>query len=288
MEKGRKSRSNNKPWIISALLVASAVLPSCSSSSKPSTTPESAAAPTTLLPAALPNLPPPPPIREVAASAPRAVKVISDGTEGNAQPSLIEASRMAKAKKRNEGESRPSIEITDENLKEYSNGGQVFVLEAGDGNGAGDPQAIAPAAEPSATAGAADSQPQVYAGETAGESDKELFWRQSVSELRTALRQTVDDLKRIELESTLLRQQFYSESDPFVRDSEVKPRWDRALDQLGFLRKKAKQDREALSSLLNEAKKAGIAAEWLGESTSADLTEEEIRLINGTPAAAKP
>jgi len=287
MEKGRKSRSDNKPWIISALLIASAVLPSCSSSSKPSTTPESAAAPTTLLPAALPNLPPPPPIREVAASAPKAVKVISDGKEGNSQPSLIEASRMAKAKKRNDGESRPSIEITDENLKEYSNGGQVFVLEAGDTSGAGDAQAIGTATEPSATP-AADAQPQVYAGETAGESDRELFWRQSVSELRTALRQTVDDLKRIELESTLLRQQFYSESDPFVRDSEVKPRWDRALDQLLSLRKKAKQDREALSSLLSEAKKAGIAAEWLGESTSADLTEEEIRLINGSPAPAKP
>jgi hypothetical protein len=125
-------------------------------------------------------------------------------------------------------------------------------------------------------------------GEAVEESDRELFWRQSVSELRSALRQTVEDLKRIELESTLLRQQFYSESDPFVRDSEVKPRWDRALDQLSALRKKAKQDRDALSSLLSEAKKAGISSEWLGDSANIDLTEEETRLINGSGSSAQP
>lgn len=287
MEKGSKSRSYNSPCSLTLLLLASAVLVNCSSSPKPATIPESAA-PASVLPAALPDLPPPPPIRELTPSAPKAVKVLSDGKEGNLQPSLIEASRMAKAKKRDEGEARPVIEITDDNLRDYSSGGQVFVLEAGEPT-ATDPDATIPSVEGSSE----ENAPAAEAGrpETLGRSpdgaDRELFWRQSVSELRTSLRRAIDDLKRIELESTMLRQQFYSESDPFVRDSEIKPRWDRALDQLSTLRKKAKEDRSALASLLSEAKRSGVAPEWLQEGPGTELTEEENRLINGPGAAGQ-
>lgn len=274
MEKGSSSRFYNSPCLLSALLLVALCLANCSSSPKASAQVEPAG-PTPVLPAALPNLPPPPPIREVSPSVPVAVKVLSDGKEGNTQPSLIEASRMAKAKKREVGEARPVIEITDDNLRDYSNGGQVFVLESGESSNSNAVDQVAPTS--------ADASEKAVGTENA---DQELFWRQSVSELRTGLRRTVDDLKRIDLESTLLRQQFYSETDPFVRDSEIKPRWDRALDQLSALRKKAKEDRSALAAMLTEAKKSGIAAEWL-EDGSFELTDDETQLVNGPGATGQ-
>jgi hypothetical protein len=275
----------NSCLLLSAILLA-ASFSGCSSSPKPAPATEPITRPSAVLPDAVPDLPPPPPIREVTPTSPKAIKVISEGNEGKTQPSLIEASRMAKAKKKNEGEVRPVIEITDENLKEYSSQGQVFLVESGAEAAAAPPVAE----EPEAVPGNLEPAPIVAEGRVEGSSsasaDKELFWRQSVSELRTGLRRSIEDLRRIELESTLLRQQFYSESDPFVRDNEVKPRWDRALDQLAALRKKAKEDHNALNSLLAEAKKAGISPEWLQDGTSSELTEEDLRLING-PAAAK-
>lgn len=281
MEKGSQSRSCNRSCFPAALFLASSLAVACSSSSsKPTTVATTATPPATVLPAALPDLPPPPPMREVAPTAPRSVKVLSDGHEGNPQPSLIEASRMAKAKKRDDGQARPVIEITDENLRDFSSGGQVFVLETGATTGT--EQVTVPPVESSAvenSAPKASSMPRATAAVEG--ADQELFWRQSVAGLRKTLRQAVDDLRRIELESTMLRQQFYSESDPFVRDSEIKPRWDRALDQLSTLRKKAKDDQNALASLLTEARKSGVSSEWLQEDSALELTAEDSRLIDG-------
>lgn len=289
MEKSSVKDFPRKPYLLlSALILTSTAFSGCSSSPKPSSAPEPATRPVAVLPEALPDLPPPPPIREVAPSSPKAIKVISEGNEGKVQPSLIEASRMAKAKKRNEGEVRPVIEITDENLKDYSSQGQVFVVESG---GSEPVVAAQPLVAEAVVAEESDPVPASVAGETesnsSGSADRELFWRQSVSELRTGLRRSIEDLRRIELESTLLRQQFYSETDPFVRDNEVKPRWDRALDQLTSLRKKAKEDHNALTSLLAEAKKTGISPEWLQDGTSTELTEDELRLINGTAVSQR-
>lgn len=287
MEKSSVKDFPRKPYLLlSALILTSTAFSGCSSSPKPST-PEPVTRPVAVLPEALPDLPPPPPIREVAPSSPKAIKVISEGNEGKTQPSLIEASRMAKAKKKNEGEVRPLIEITDENLRDYSSQGQVFLVESGASEATAAPASVAEAV----VAEESDAVPVAVAGETdsnsGGSADRELFWRQSVSELRTGLRRSIEDLRRIELESTLLRQQFYSETDPFVRDNEVKPRWDRALDQLTSLRKKAKEDHNALTSLLAEAKKSGISPEWLQDGTSTELTEEELRLINGSAGSQR-
>lgn len=239
--------------------------------------------PIAVLPEAPPALPPPPPIRDLSPTAPKSVKVISEGSN-EAQPSLIEASRMAKARKLNEGETRPVIEITDENLKEFSSGGQVFVLEAGEPGGeVSDPvNAEAGKSEPPAAVPGRKVEPApegVTDSERSPEAERELFWRQSVSELRAALRHALDDLRRLELESSMLRQQFYSEADPFVRDSEVKPRWDRSLDQLSAMRKKAKEDHDALVSLLAEARKAGVSPAWLEGDEDLKLIEEAGRLI---------
>lgn len=280
MEKSSVKDFPRKPCLLLIALLSTTAFGGCSSSPKPTATTEPITHPVAVLPDALPDLPPPPPIREVAPASPKAIKVISEGNEGKTQPSLIEASRMAKAKKKNEGEIRPVIEITDENLKDYSSQGQVFLVESG-GEATAGPAPLAEAVVAKESDPSPAAVEEESGGNPSGDADRELFWRQSVSELRTGLRRSIEDLRRIELESTLLRQQFYSESDPFVRDSEVKPRWDRALDQLSSLRKKAKEDHNALTSLLAEAQKAGVSPAWLQDGTSNELTEEELRLING-------
>ncbi len=274
MEKRAKVLAVRRPYSVgAAVLLSCTVLWSCSSSKKPASSSTGASAgAVAALPEAPPVLPLPPPIRELPPTAPHAVQVISDGTEGSKPPSLIEASRLAKAKIRDEGIARPIVEITDENLKEFSDGGQVVVLEASK-NG----EAIESATTREATSPMSPSAGSSAASATA---DRELFWRQSVPELRTALRRSIEDLRRVKLESTLLRQQFYSESDSFVRDNEVKPRWDRTLDQLSTLRRKAKEDHDALKALLTEAAKAGVDTTWLEGGTEVGLTAEEVQLLD--------
>lgn len=274
-----------KPLSKTAAVVVVLIQVACASSSPEQKAGEISgpSRPFAVLPEAPPALPPPPPIRDLPATAPKSVKVISEGAE-EAQPSLIEASRMAKARKKNSGESRPVIEITDENLKEFSSGGQIFVLEAGEPGAesatpesAGSSKSELPAVEFGPRAEAPSEG--VVAAERSPEAERELFWRQSVSEVRGALRYTLDALRRLELESSMLRQQFYSEADPFVRDSEIKPRWDRTLDQLHSLRMKVNDDRGALSSLLAEAKRAGISPDWLEIEDALKLIEEAGQLI---------
>ena len=287
MEKGANSRNQTVRSVFGITTAALVVLiqVGCASSSKNETPVtdniSGTSRPFAVLPETPPVLPPPPPVRDLTPTTPKSVKVISEGTE-ETQPTLIEASRMAKARKRNDGDSRPVIEITDENLKEFSNGGQVFVLEAGESANLESAE-TGKAGTPLDEAGRKpETLREVAAAEEGSpEAERELFWRQSVTELRLALRHALDDLRRLELESSMLRQQYYSEVDPFVRDSEIKPRWDRSLDQLRTLRKSANEDHDALSSLLAEAKKAGVASAWLGGEDDLALLEEAARLIKG-------
>ncbi len=95
---------------------------------------------------------------------------------------------MAKAKKRNDGPGRPAIAITDENLKDFSAGGQVFVLETGTPEDATVPEGAVPAPEAAVAEPVTEAPvPGKIEGREGSESDRELFWRQSVSELRTGL-----------------------------------------------------------------------------------------------------
>ena len=190
-----------------------------------------------VLPQTLPALPVTPPVRELLPATSTQSKVISDGLEEYSGLSLIEASHRAKALKEKSDTAKSSIIINDENLKEFSSGGQVFLLES-----------------------EADKMAELMETKKAtGDSAESLtFWSNQIGKTWSLLNSLIFDLRRLQLENALLRQQFYAETDPFVRESEIKPRWDRTIDQIERLRQRCRENYDAIEDLLSEARKKSI------------------------------
>ncbi|RMH18364.1 MAG: hypothetical protein D6696_13240 [Acidobacteria bacterium] len=203
----------------------------------------------------------PPPIRELPPPPRPPVKVIDSGDEEPQPKTLLEASQLAKARK---GETPPPVvEITDENLSEYAEGGNVIIVESGPSS--------APPATPPSTAPPADK------------ARDELYWRQRGLELRRNWRRTLDEIERLELEAASLRQRFYAEDDPYVRDAQIKPAWDRALDRISELRQEAARYQEALNQMLEEGRQLEIPPGWLSEGWELEPSEEERRELEQIP-----
>lgn len=219
------------------------------------------------------NPPPlPPPIRQVkpTTSGQNAVRVIDPG--GTGQPkSLIEASRLAKARKRAQGPQTPVAEINDENLAEYAEGGEVIVLES---------EPAAPNLVP--------SDPAPSAAGTGDDIRDEDYWRTRALELRMGWRRALDDLGRLELESAALRQQFYAEEDPYIRDSQIKPAWDRVLDRMDALRVQSSRYETELGDFLEEGRQAGASQGWLNQGWELEPSAEERRLATGDLDTVEP
>ena len=225
--------------------------------------------PNQVVPEVVPPPPPlPPPIREVQPKTRSKVKVIDPGGSSDEPKTLIEASRLAKARKR-AGVEAPVHEITDENLKEYAEGAEVIMLEG------------APAAPmPSAEAGASEAG----AGDIRGEE----YWMNRALELRMGLRRTVDELSELNLEAAALRQQFYAEDDPYVRDTQIKPGWDRVLDQISALKEQSRRYQQELDTFVEEGQRAGALQGWLNngwelEPTAAELLRFEVGVKESDP-----
>ncbi|MEM8931516.1 MAG: hypothetical protein AAGE94_10090 [Acidobacteriota bacterium] len=211
----------------------------------------------------------PPPIREVSPTGGRGlVKVIDPGEPDDKPTTLIEASRLAKQRKREQRNVQPVVTINDENLSEFAEGADVIVLES----------------EP---AGNIVPPPSDASAATAtGDIRDEDYWRNRALELRMSWRQAVDDIQELELESASLRQQFYAEEDPYIRDSQIKPAWDRVLDRLGALRQQAVRYEDELDIFVQEGQRAGALQGWLNQGWELEPSNEErdaIRRVAGEP-----
>lgn len=206
---------------------------------------------------------PPPPIRRVQPTR-STVKVIEDGGEADRPKTLAEASRLAKSRKGRHG---PSVaEINDDNLHEYAEKGEVIVLES----------------PPAAPVMGSQSQEESDAvtDEPEGERD-ETYWRRRALELRMGWRRTVDSILELQLEAAALRQQFYAEDDPYIRDGQVKPSWDRALDRLAQLEQRSEQYSNELEIFVEEGRRSDVPQGWLNEGWELEPTEDELTWKNG-------
>ncbi|MEO1365969.1 MAG: hypothetical protein AAFX50_02245 [Acidobacteriota bacterium] len=280
--RNRRDRLRRSP--LASLGVASVVvLTGCAGGDleEPQTTPP----PTQVTSQVEPPPPPPlpPPIREVRPTGGRSkVTVIDAGVQEEKPTTLIEASRLAKARKRQQAPQAPIAEINDENLAEYAEGAEVIVLES-------EPAAQLPDAD------AADATAEVP-GPAADSVRDEDFWRNRALELRMGWRRAVDELAELELESAALRQQFYAEDDPYIRDSQVKPSWDRVLDRMGTLREQAGRYERELDSFLDEGRREGALQGWLNQGWELEPTPAERQLVeqvsfgtrSGEPTSREP
>ena len=224
----------------------------CSGGNKPEPLPSQTVTQVTPQLAAPPPLPMP--VREIQPTRPT-TKVIDAGGDEEQPKTLLEASQLAKARKQGSKESIAAI--NDDNLHEYAEGAEVIILES-------PPAAPMPDLE----------EPPVEEG---SEIRDEQYWRGRALELRMGWRRTFDQIGELELESAALRQQFYAEDDPYIRDSQLKPAWDRVLDRLDQLRDQTARYEQELEIFVGEGQRAGAPQGWLNQGWELEPTPEERR-----------
>src|SRR5262249_12583958 len=131
----------------------------------------------------------------------------------------------AKAEKERRAQAAPpKIVITNKTLPRYAKG-QLTVA---------DPHFQKPKTPPVASSTAA-TEP----------THAEQNWRGHGLDIGLRWRHAVDEVKELEQSAGDWRRRFYAQDDPFVRDGQIKPEWDRVLDRLRQARvevEKAKKD----------------------------------------------
>lgn len=188
------------------------------------------------------------------------VIIIEDGpaeTEER-EPSLVETARAER--RRRESTEPARIVITDKNLADYATG-ELTVSN-------------------SSAEVLTDERPQAAQGEQEP-ARGEAYWRERGYAIRLAWKEAAERIEDLEGDVFNLRMRFYSEDDPFYRDSQIKPAWDQAIEELSEARAEVEMRREELAEFLEEGRVAGVLPGWLREGVDLEpepLVEEEITI----------
>lgn len=193
--------------------------------------------------AVAPETPPPPPSEPPVAIAPKTatVVVLDEGGDAAAAPTSL-AEAAARERERRRTAEKPVAVINDKNLAEFARDQKLTVAE-----GVPEAQEAAPGAA------------------TEPEERGEQWWRERGLEIRRRWRYAVDSVERLEGEVAELRNRFYATDDPYLRDSQVKPEWDRKLAELDKVRREAAEGRSEVERFLEEGRVAGALPGWLRE-----------------------
>ena len=237
--------------LLAALSVAGACTPH----------PQPVALPPQTVTQAKPEEPPP---TEPLVAAPEKPKnetiVIEHGAEAAPETTtedLVAAARAERERRRTAPP--PNIVLDNKSLAKYS-GGQLTVSSSAN--------AAAPA----------DATAEVDAL-----ADKEKYWRGRALEARQRWHDAVEAIGEHEKEAAALRTRFYAEDDPYVRDGQIKPAWDRELDQLAQAKRDAQTAQEAVAQVMEEGNRDGAWPGWLREGL-----ELEPPLAPPLPSPAEP
>lgn len=200
------------------------------------------------------------------------------GTEPRPR-TLWEASVAAREKRRQGSPARTSV--TDENLHEFQGAELTF-------------------ASPRAEADAPEEEEEGREA-AAAEGRGEEYWRSRVLDLRLRFRAAVDELAALDERAAGLRRSFYAADDPYLRDAEIKPAWDRALDRAGELRRELVTLAGELEDVLEEGRRAGALPGWLRTGIELEPEPDELprpregshepgepQVIETEPPPAKP
>ncbi len=176
-------------------------------------------------------------------------------------PSLVEASKREKERKAQAG--KPVAVITDENLPRLAKKGQITFADL----------SKLKTAEKTETPDATTLE-------------QERYWRGRARTIRQRWRDALDEGVTLERQAADLRRKFYAEADPFRRDGEIKPSWDRTLDRLRLTKERADAAKKELDDLLEEGRRAGALPGWLREG--AELEPEPPAPPKTTAEAIEP
>ncbi|HTQ79962.1 MAG TPA: hypothetical protein VMM92_08200 [Thermoanaerobaculia bacterium] len=97
----------------------------------------------------------------------------------------------------------------------------------------------------------------------------EAYWRKRGLDIRQRWRLAADEIHKLEQDVADWRRRFYSEDDPAIRDSRIKPEWDRALDRLQHKKEDVEAAQRDLELYMEEGRRSGALPGWLREG--ADL-----------------
>jgi uncharacterized membrane protein len=263
---------------LAALLLAP-LLPLAACSHRPAPAVPAAATPEEPAPAA-------PAAQEPAPPAPPTTVVIDPGGAPSPPPTLLEASAAAKRKR--QAAPPPVAVIDDDNLAEYAQRGKLTYASPA-APPAGEGAETAPEGGQAAAGGEGGGEGATPAAGAAAAAEPavkgEAYWRDNVRKLRQEWREARDQIDELSQRAEGLRRQFYSEDDPYVRDGQIKPAWDRVLDRLEQARLDVEARRAELQAFLAEGRRSGALPGWLREGIE---LEPEPRAPDGDLPALEP
>jgi len=178
-------------------------------------------------------------------SSPRTVDVVDPGG-ASSPPSLVQAAKAERERRAHAGE--PVAVITDKTLPHLPKGQLTYAEPK--------KKTAIPAAPP--------SNPR-----------DEQYWRGRALDIRTRWKKTAEEVKDLEQSAAGWRRRFYAENDPYARDSQVKPEWDRVLDRLGKARSEVETTRKELDDFMEEGRRAGALPGWLREGSEQEPVQDE-------------
>ncbi|MGH7336155.1 MAG: hypothetical protein ACREI7_01135, partial [Myxococcota bacterium] len=94
---------------------------------------------------------------------------------------------------------------------------------------------------------------------------EEAYWRRRGREIRERWREAEDGIGALEAKAASLRNRYYSTDDGYLRDSQVKPEWDKAIADLEEARYQASRGAAEVRAYLEEGRRAGALPGWLRE-----------------------
>lgn len=198
------------------------------------------------------------------------VIVIETGTARGSKRTLWEAAVAAREARKT---ARPPVaSVTNENLHEYQDAELTFAEPS-----------TAPEGdqEDDEAAGEAADGEESEAEEPAPERQDEQYWRSLVLDIRLRMRAAFDEIETLDAEVASLRTSFYAEDDPYIRDGQIKPAWDRAIGRLASTRRRVTSLRQELEEALEDGRRAGALAGWLREGIELEPSFEEERAVTG-------
>ena len=214
------------------------------------------------------EMPPESPTAEspVATPRPPTMVVIDEGGSEPTEPpkTLAEAARAEQARRaRSE---KPVVVLDNQNLVAHGKDQKLTI-------GGGEPDA----ATSPPPAGAAEA-----ATGTATPAD-ETYWRERALDIRQRWRAAADRTRELQGEAEALRRRFYAADDPYIRDGQIKPEWDRVLDELDQSRRDAERGEAEIERFLVEGREAGALPGWLREGLELEPENRPLKAPTAEP-----
>jgi hypothetical protein len=197
----------------------------------------------------------------VANPMPPTMVVIDEGGDKDGPPPTLAQAAQAEKERRSRA-TKPIVVLDNKNLVEHGKDQKLTVAQ-------GQPAK-------------AESEPaEIETGDD--ETRDESYWRDRGLDIRKRWREAADRQQELQTAANGLRQRFYAADDPYLRDSRIKPEWDRVLNELDLSRREAEACAFELEAFLDEGRQAGALPGWLREGSELEPAEKPLKAPTAEP-----